>query len=90
MIFLELLKSNQETYYDDGIDFYLPNKEEVILCMPFADERALFKKMELIEAFIFGYMIKKVTCVTMNREGGVSHPVSKVEMLPFDIWAIGD
>jgi len=90
MIYLELLKSNQECYYDDGIDFYLPNKEEVILCMPFTDERALFKKMEQIEAFIFSYQIKKITAVTMNREGSVAHPLSKVEMLPFDIWAIGD
>ena len=58
--------------------------------MPFADERALFKKIEQIEAFIFSYQIRKVTAVTMNREGSLSHPLSKVEMLPFDIWAIGD
>ncbi len=90
MIFLELLKSNREAYYDDGIDFYLSKDGEVILSMPFADERALFKKMEQIEAFIFSYQIKKVTAVTMNREGTLSHPLSKVEMLPFDIWAIGD
>ena len=90
MVYLELLKSNQECFYDDGIDFYLPEEEEVILCMPFTDERALFKKMEQIEAFIFSYQIKKVTAVTMNHEGGISHPLSKVEMLPFDIWAIGD
>jgi len=90
MIYLELLKSNQECYYDDGIEFYLADKEEVILCMPFADERALFKKMEQIEAFVFSYQIKKVTAITMNHEGSLSHPLSKVEMLPFDIWAIGD
>jgi len=90
MIYLELLKSNQECYYDDGIEFYLADKEEVILCMHFADERALFKKMEQIEAFVFSYQIKKVTAITMNHEGSLSHPLSKVEMLPFDIWAIGD
>ena len=90
MIFLELLKSKQECYYDDSIEFYLPRREEVILCMPFADERALFKKIEKIEAFLFSYQIKKVTAISMNHEGGISHPLSKVEMLPFDIWAIGD
>ena len=90
MVYLELLKSNQKCYYDDGVDFYLPNKEEVILCMPFTDERTLFKKMGKIEAFIFSYQIKKITAITMNKEGSVSHPLSKVEMLPFDIWAIGD
>jgi len=90
MIFLELLKSNQICYYDDGIDFYLPNNEEIILAMPFTDERSLFKKIEQIEVFIFSYQIKKVTAITMNKEGSISHPISKVEMLPFDIWALGD
>jgi len=90
MIYLELLKNNIECFYDDGIDFYLPKNDEVILGMPFADERTLFKKMEAIEAFIFTYQIKKVTAVTMSREGSVSHPLSKVEMIPFDIWALGD
>lgn len=88
MIFLELLKSKQECYYEDGIDFYLPNYEEIILCMPFTNEHSLFKKIEEIEVFIFSYQIKKVTVVTMNHEGKISHPISKIEMVPFDVWAI--
>jgi len=90
MIYLELLKSKKECFYDDGIDFYLPNNDEVILGMPFADERSLFKKIEAIEAFIFTHDIKKITAVTLSREASLSHPLSKVEMIPFDIWAIGD
>jgi hypothetical protein len=58
--------------------------------MPFSDERTLFKKLEQIEAFIFTHQVKKITSITMNREGGVSHPLSEVEMIPFDIWALGD
>ena len=90
MVFLELLKSSTECYYEDGIDFYIPHKDEIILCKPFADERRLFQKLESIEAFIFTYSIKKVTAVTMNKEGSISHPLSQVEMIPFDIWALGD
>ena len=90
MIFLELLKQNIECYYDDGIDFFLPKTNEIILCMAFTDERSLFKKLEKIEAFIFGYQVEKITVVTMTKEGTLSHPLSKVEMLPFDIWALGD
>ena len=90
MVFLELFKSNQICYYDDSIDFYLRDKNEVILCKPFADERTLFKKLEEIEEFIFTHTIKKITAVTMNKESYISHPFSKVEMIPFDIWAIGD
>ncbi|MCK9473238.1 ATP-binding protein [Sulfurimonas sp.] len=89
MIYLELLKSDSECYYDEGIDFYLPKNSEVILATPFADERTLFKKIEAIEAFIFRYQVKKITSITMNKEGSVSHPFSKIEMVPFDIWALG-
>ena len=90
MVFLELLKSGVEAYYDEGVDFYLPASNEIILCKPFVEERQLFKLLETLEAFIFTHSITKITAVTMNKEGSVSHPFSKVEMLPFDIWALGD
>ena len=90
MVYLELLKSHVICYYDELIEFYIPGNSEIILCMPFSDERALFKKIEQIEAFIFTHSIEKITCVTMNIEGSISHPLSRVEMLPFDIWALGD
>lgn len=90
MVFLELLKSSTECYYDDDLDFYLPNSNEIILCKPFVDERRLFKKLEILEAFIFTHSISKVTVITMNKEGNIAHPFSKVSIIPFDIWALGD
>jgi hypothetical protein len=90
MVFLELLKSNTECYYTDGIDFYIPQNDEIILCKPFADERRLFKKLESIEAFLFSYGIRKINVITMNKEGTISHPLATVEIVPFDIWALGD
>jgi len=90
MLFLELLKHKHEIFYDDDIDFYLPNDSEIILSMPFADERSLFKKVEAIEAFIFTYGITQITAITMNNEATISHPFSRIEMIPFDIWALGD
>jgi predicted AAA+ superfamily ATPase len=90
MIYLELLKSSTECFYADGIDFYIPQENKIILAKAFADERSLFKKLEAIEEFIFTHQIKIITAVTMNKEGSISHPISKVEMIPFDIWALGD
>ncbi|QOP44921.1 ATP-binding protein [Sulfurimonas paralvinellae] len=90
MVYLELLKSKTVCYYEDGIDFYLPDNDEIILCKPFADERRLFKKLESLEAFIFSYGITKITVITMNKEGTISHPFAKVAIIPFDIWALGD
>lgn len=90
MVYLELVKSGRECYYEDEIDFYLPQNDEIILCKPFVDERKLFKKLESIESFLFSYSVKKVTIISMNKETTVSHPLSQVEVLPFDIWALGD
>ncbi len=90
MVYLELLKSSTECYYEEGIDFYLPHRDEIILCKPFVDERRLFKKLESIEAFLFSYGITKITVITMNKEGNISHPLSSVDIIPFDIWALGD
>ncbi len=90
MVFLELVKHNKEPFFADEIDFYLPSQDEIVLCKPFADERRLFQKLESIEAFIFSYNVKKITIVTMSKEAHISHPLSEVEMVPFDIWALGD
>lgn len=90
IVFLEILKNETEFFYEEGIEFYIPDNSEIILCMPFAEERMLFKKLESIEAFIFSNQIQKITCVTMSKEGEISHPISKVEMLPFSQWALSD
>ncbi len=90
LVFLELFKKGHTLYYADEIDFYLPQKDEIVLCKPFADERRLFQKLESIEAFIFSYNVKRITAVTMSKEGSLSHPLSQVQMLPFDVWALGD
>jgi len=90
MVFLELLKSNTQCFYADDIDFYIPQKNEIILCKPFADERRLFKKLEALEAFLVTHSILHVSVITMNKEGSIAHPLAKVAIIPFDIWALGD
>ncbi|SFV52958.1 Putative helix-turn-helix containsing protein [hydrothermal vent metagenome] len=90
LIFLELQKQDQECSYLENVDFYLPHNNEIILSKPFADERSVFKKVESLEAYLFAYNIKKITAVTMSKEATISHPFSTVEMVPFDIWALGD
>ncbi len=90
LIFLELQKHHKECYYLENVDFYLPQNNEIILCKPFADERSVFKKVESLEAHLFAYNIKKITAVTMSKEANISHPFSSIEMVPFDIWALGE
>lgn len=90
LIFLELIKHNIECYYDEGIDFYLPERNQIVLASAFANEHALFKKVEALEGFIITYQVKEVIVVTMNLENTLSHPIAKIEMVPFSQWALGE
>lgn len=90
LIFLELVKHNIECYYDEGIDFYLPNHNQIIIASPFANEHALFKKVEALEGFIIIHQIRDVIVVTMNLENTLSHPMATIEMVPFSQWALGE
>lgn len=90
LIYLELIKHNIECYYDEGIDFYLPSRAQIILAVPFDNEHSLFKKVEALEAFIITNEVLEVIVVTMNLESTLSHPIAKIEMVPFAQWALGE
>jgi len=90
LVFSELDKRHVECYYDEGIDFYLPQRAQIIIASPFANEHALFKKVEALEGFIVSNRVREVIVVTMNLESTLSHPISRIEMIPFERWALGD
>lgn len=90
LIFLELVKHDVECYYEEGIDFYLPERSQIILALPFANEHALFKKVEALEGFIITNGVREIVAVTMNLEGSLSHPISRIEMVPFAQWTLGE
>lgn len=88
LVFLEMLKRGSEIYYADGIDFYMPKENRIVLTMPFSNEDVLFKKIESIEAFIIENGIVHVEVVTMSAETKLGLPYAVVEMMPFVQWAI--
>jgi len=88
MVYLEMLKKDFELYYDEEIDFYIPQQNRVILCMAFGNQEALFKKVEKIEAFVITHGVTKVEVVTMTNESSLQHPFVRVEMIPFSVWAL--
>jgi len=90
LIFLELIKHEIECYYDEGIDFYLPQRNQIILASAFANEHALFKKVEALEGFIIMYQVKEIIVVTMNLESTLAHPIARIELVPFSQWALGE
>lgn len=88
LVFLEMLKRGCEIYYADGIDFYIPKENRIVLTMPFSNEDVLFKKIESIEAFIIENGVLFVEVVTMSAETKLGLPYAVIEMMPFVQWAI--
>ena len=88
LVFLEMLKKGSEIYYAEGIDFYMPKENRIVLTMPFSNEDVLFKKIESIEAFIIENGVLHVEVVTMSAETKLGLPYAVIEMMPFTQWAI--
>ena len=85
-IFLKLLTLDTEFYYDNNIDFYLPKRDEIIIGVPFIDERRLFTFLLSIEAFIIGNKVKKITVVTDNGTGDLKYPFASVTLINYKAW----
>ena len=88
LVYLEMLKRGSEIFYADGIDFYIPKENRIVLTMPFSNEDVLFKKIESIEGFIIENGVLHVEVVTMSAETKLGLPYAVVEMMPFVNWAI--
>jgi hypothetical protein len=81
MVFLEL---DEEVYYLDNVNFYLPEKDKIILVYPFIDEEKLVQKLKKLPKKI---KFDKIEVVTISNEYELSYKNIKVEVKPFWIWA---
>lgn len=88
LVFLEMIKRGFGLYYAEGVDFYLPKQQRIVLCMPFGAQDVLFKRIEAIESFIAFSGVTSVEIVSVGSEGSLQHPLVRVEMMPFSEWAI--
>jgi len=88
IIFLELIKNNEELYYTDMIEFYLPKKDLAIIPMLFLPKTMIESKIERIKKELINYHIKKVEIITLEAEGEFSLDDISCEIVPFWNWAL--
>lgn len=84
MIFLEIIKHNKSCFYDDYIDFVIPEKSLAIIAQPFATIESIYLKSELIRQ---NQNIKKIEFITMGFEYKKEEDMV-IEAVPFWIWAL--
>ena len=81
-MFLEL---NEEVYYLENINFYLPEKRKAILIYPFIAENTLLDKLKKLPRNID---IDTIEVVTISNEFEIKFKNFIVEVKPFWMWAL--
>ncbi len=88
IIFLELFKSDQEVYFTDFIDFYLPDQHTAILAMPFIPISMIKTKLQRMQKELEKYNIQKIEIITLEHEEESQYEGISLEILPFWSWAL--
>ena len=81
MVFLEL---DEEIYYLDNVNFYMPEIGKIILVYPFITEIQLMDKLKKIPRNLD---FDTIEVVTISNEFEVVYKNKKVEVKPFWIWS---
>lgn len=90
MIFLELYKISQDIFYIDGVNFYLPNKKSLFLCVPFFNQMNIGKNMgKLLEAIEI-YDIEEIKIITIASSAKFFIGNIEATVEPFYEWALED
>jgi predicted AAA+ superfamily ATPase len=89
IIFLELYKRDEEVYFTDFIDFYLPKKELAIISMLFIPLAMIDDRLKRIEGEFKKYSIKKVQLITLDAQESFTRDDIEYEVLPFWNFALG-
>ncbi len=83
IVFLELFKRNYEIYYTDEIDFFLPNTDTAILCIPFIPINLLKNKIAKRKKAFKKLNIKNVHIISLGNEDNFTMDGINYEMIPF-------
>jgi predicted AAA+ superfamily ATPase len=87
-VFLELYYRFASVYYLDEIDFYVPEENLAVLCMPFVNESLISTKSARLIESIEKYRIKNIQIVTNSTEDILYLESVECEILPFYNWAL--
>ena len=90
MIFLELKEYRDELYYLDGVDFYLPSINKIILSIPFFNPLIIDSLTKKVIPAIDLYDIKSIDIVTVGVEQSFYMQDIEVEVQPFYEWALAE
>ncbi len=87
-IFCELLKFEEEIFYNKFFDFYLKKQQKAFIASAFWDKTLLILKAKKILAKALENDIFHLVFITLEDEEILYEKGVKIELIPFDKWAL--
>ncbi len=88
MVFLELLKLNEDIYYLDNADFFLEISNKIILASPFFSELIFEQNKEKILKSIKESACKNIEIITIGNTNNLSFDDITISVIPFYEWSV--
>jgi hypothetical protein len=88
MVYLELMKRGKTVYYEEGIDFYLPEESLAILCVGFAPKEMIEMRLQKLLPTFWSLHVKRIEVVTLSSESAQDIEGLSFTILPFWEWAL--
>ncbi len=88
IIFQELLNKNEEVFYLDYIDFYIPKENLAIVCIPFFSSIMMQSQLKKIKRVAIEHKIKEINIITVSNNEHHKFKNLEVNVLPFYEWAL--
>jgi len=88
MVFLEIEKRYAAISYLDNIDFYIAEKDHIILSIPFFNDLISSSIISKVIPIVEEYDIKYISIVTVNSEKSIFIGEIEAQILPFYSWVL--
>jgi len=88
MVFLELIKRGKTVYYEEGIDFYIPDESLAVLCVGFATTEAIEMKLQKLLPTFWALHVKRIEVVTLSSESAKDIEGFSFSIAPFWEWSL--
>ncbi len=88
MVFLELMKRGKRVYYEEGIDFYIPDEALAIICVGFAPQEVIERRIQKLLPSLWALHVKHIEVVTLSSESALAIEGMSFSISPFWEWAL--
>ena len=87
MIYLELNKNN-DVFYLDTVDFYIPTQQTIILSIPFFNSMLIDNITKRILPILDKYEISEIFIISVSTEQTIYIEETEVQIMTFYNWAL--